>query len=336
MAVSSTSPDLSIVVNNYNYGRYLREALDTAMAQMRVSDEIIVVDDGSTDESQNVLQAYADNPRVKTIIQQNQGQMSAVRTGMTAARGDVLVLLDSDDYYLDGYLERLRALYSDFPELDFVFSRAQPEGQDVEALAQMRGILDRMELPAGMVGTTRWAALMSYEFVGSPTSGLSLRKALADKILQLPLSVDSTRRLPDLARHLLGASEHEASKHGLTADGVIVRSASALGAAKYYDDRPGFVYRIHGENKFATLPIRGRWYVRRQGRRILVNAMSRAFSVNHEATAAELIEEIRGRRYGLRLRRRLRVRFEYCLAALRCRGGVVDKLHALAVAAGVL
>ena len=335
MMESCTRPSLSVVVNNYNYGRYLHQSLDSALSQLQPCDEIVVVDDGSTDDSLEVLAGYEKNPQVRLLPQANQGQMSAVRNGMAAANGDVLVLLDSDDYFLDGYLERLRELYAGSGDPEFVFVRARPEGGDAGALAAMRRMLDRMELPAGNIGSTRWAAIMSYEFVGSPTSGLSFRQSLGERILQLPASVDTTRRMPEFERRFLGVSTQEARNHGLTADGVIVRTASALGAAKYYDDRPGFVYRIHGSNKFATVPARGRWYVRRQGRRLLVQALVATYGLPQRATAMELVAEIRGRKFGRRLRRRARVRLEYAIAALKCQGGAVERLRAFFVAVGL-
>ena len=101
-------PRLSIVVNNYIYAQYLPEALGSVIRQMIEGDELIVVDDGSTDGSSALLREFARDYGIRFIEQANCGQMGTVRTGIKAAQGDVVVLLDSDDYFLEGYLQRLR------------------------------------------------------------------------------------------------------------------------------------------------------------------------------------------------------------------------------------
>ena len=65
--VSVRSPTLSVVVNNYNYAPYLAAALDAALAQLREGDELVVVDDGSTDDSLAVLASYRGRAQVKVL-----------------------------------------------------------------------------------------------------------------------------------------------------------------------------------------------------------------------------------------------------------------------------
>ena len=84
----------SIIVVNHNYGRYLGEALDSALAQTRTA-EVIVVDDGSTDDSRDVIARFGD--RVEAVLKPNEGQASAFNAGYARCRGDVVVFLDSDD-----------------------------------------------------------------------------------------------------------------------------------------------------------------------------------------------------------------------------------------------
>ncbi|HEY6131528.1 MAG TPA: glycosyltransferase family A protein, partial [Halioglobus sp.] len=174
---------LSIVVNNYNYARYLPDALDSVIRQRHSQDELIVVDDGSTDESLAILRQYELEHGITLIQQENQGQVHAVRTGIAAAQGDVVVLLDSDDCYLDGYLDRLRRIYTTHPDVSFVFSNAQLGGESDSGCRKVRKTLDRLELTPGPVGTTRWAALLFHEFVGVPTSGNSLRREMANQAI---------------------------------------------------------------------------------------------------------------------------------------------------------
>ena len=308
---STHYPSLAIVVNNYNYAAYLPEALDSARKQMRDGDELIVVDDGSTDESLTILRQYQAEHGIKLIEQENQGQMRTVRVGINAAVADVVVLLDSDDYFLDGYLDRLRRIYQQQPEISYIFCDALVTSSPNINSADMRDVLDRMELTPGKVGSTRWATLLFYEFIGVPTSGNSLHRSLANDIATLPLSIDATEALSPFLARLLGISKIEQQKSGFTADGVIVRCASLLGAVKYYDDRPGFGYRIHGSNKYAATTRMGRWYLRHRRKALFKKMVHQHFGLSTTPTATELRAEILGRSFGRRRLRRFFIRTNY-------------------------
>jgi glycosyltransferase involved in cell wall biosynthesis len=95
-----TPPTISVIVPLYNHERYIAEALDSVLRQSLRSDEIIVVDDGSTDSSARLVQQYADaNPVVSLRRQPNQGAHHAINTGVSQARGDIVAILNSDDAY---------------------------------------------------------------------------------------------------------------------------------------------------------------------------------------------------------------------------------------------
>ena len=94
----------SIVVNNYNYGRFLGEAIDSALSQTYSQTEVIVVDDGSTDNSREVIARYGS--RVVAVLKENGGQASAFNAGLKASRGEVIVFLDSDDTLLPTAIEK--------------------------------------------------------------------------------------------------------------------------------------------------------------------------------------------------------------------------------------
>lgn len=334
--MSQNYPPLSIVVNNYNYGAYLRESLNSALAQMEAKDELIVVDDGSTDDSSSILKHYELEHGIRLIKQKNQGQMRAVRTGIGAAQGEVIILLDSDDLLLEGYLDRLRNIYRQKQNVDFVFSEPDVQGTDIAGVKETRNTLNHMTFPPGTVGETKWAGLLFNEFVGVPTSGISLTKPLAEAIMSLPETIDTTVKISVTKKFFLGISAHEASNFGFSADAVVVRCASALGANKYYNEQPGFLYRIHGSNKYATVPRWGRWYLRRIRKRALTKIFSDHFSIDLNPTTAELYAEIQQRSMPLRLRRRLRIRLNYCMALLASRGNVVQKFSALLTTSGLL
>lgn len=92
----------SIIIDNYNYGRFLGAAIDSALAQTYPSVEVIVVDDGSTDHSREVIASYGS--RITPVLKFNGGQASAFNAGFAASRGEGIVFLDADDLLLPSAL----------------------------------------------------------------------------------------------------------------------------------------------------------------------------------------------------------------------------------------
>src|SRR6516164_3747657 len=104
----------SIIINSYNYARFLGQAIDSALEQTYPYTEVIVVDDGSTDDSRAVLTGYGD--RVRAVIKDNGGQASAFNAGLRVSRGEVVFFLDSDDALLSTAVARAVELFRD-PEV---------------------------------------------------------------------------------------------------------------------------------------------------------------------------------------------------------------------------
>ncbi|HMZ21534.1 MAG TPA: glycosyltransferase family A protein, partial [Blastocatellia bacterium] len=101
----------SIIVSSYNYGRFLNEAIDSALGQTYANTEVIVVDDGSTDDSRQIIAAYDD--RILPVLKDNGGQASAFNAGFAASRGQVVFFLDSDDVLLPTAVENAVAFFDD-------------------------------------------------------------------------------------------------------------------------------------------------------------------------------------------------------------------------------
>jgi glycosyltransferase involved in cell wall biosynthesis len=91
-------PLVSIIINNYNYGRFIGDAIDSALTQTYSNCEVIAVDDGSQDNSREVISRFG--RRVKAVFKSNGGQSSAFNAGFAESTGDVICFLDSDDVFL--------------------------------------------------------------------------------------------------------------------------------------------------------------------------------------------------------------------------------------------
>jgi glycosyltransferase involved in cell wall biosynthesis len=110
--MSMNGMTVSIVTPCYNAGSFLKETLESVLAQTYPALEIIVVDDGSTDHSADVAHSYG--PKVRVIRQENRGESAARNVGIAAARGDYLLFLDADDLLdrraLEVLIERARSV----------------------------------------------------------------------------------------------------------------------------------------------------------------------------------------------------------------------------------
>ena len=93
----SVNPLVSVIIGNYNYGRFISEAIESALNQTYKNFELIVVDDGSTDNSREIIESYGD--KLTAIFQENGGQGRAFNAGFAVSKGEIICFLDSDDYY---------------------------------------------------------------------------------------------------------------------------------------------------------------------------------------------------------------------------------------------
>src|SRR5215213_8778257 len=110
---------VSVVVPLYNHARFVADAVRSALAQGPVLREVVVVDDGSTDNSaEALLAACGDDARLVLWSQPNRGAHAAINAGLLRATGEVLAVLNSDDVYAPGRLDRLVAALDADPGAD--------------------------------------------------------------------------------------------------------------------------------------------------------------------------------------------------------------------------
>ncbi len=108
---------ISVIVPTYNRQKYIKKALDSVLFQSYQNFEIIIVDDGSTDDTKSVVEDYLKDPRVFYLYQSNQKVSMARNNGIKNSRGEYIALLDSDDYWLDSKkLEKQVNFFENNPE----------------------------------------------------------------------------------------------------------------------------------------------------------------------------------------------------------------------------
>jgi len=119
-------PLITVIVLCHNYGRFLAEAIDSALAQTYPNCEVLVMDDGSTDDSLEVASSYGDAVRILT--QPNQGVERAANRAVAEARGELFAFLSADDFFEPTYIDRLYEGLRRSPDSSYSYCRARMFG----------------------------------------------------------------------------------------------------------------------------------------------------------------------------------------------------------------
>jgi len=217
---------LSIVINNYNYGRYLAQAIDSALAQDYKDLEVVVVDDGSNDNSGEVIASYG--KRIVAVTKENGGQASALNAGFAASHGDVVLFLDSDDFLAPQTAATVMTCFREQRELSKVHFRLTVVN---EFACPTGGILParHMRMPHGDI---RGVLRASRTYAVPPMSGNAYRRSAIAS--QIPIPEQIYRK---------------------GADGWLVCTAPIFGPVEAIERELGS-YRVHsanstGKNKLA-------------------------------------------------------------------------------------
>ncbi len=214
------SRQASIVISNYNYGRFLREAIDSALGQTYANTEVILVDDGSTDESREIIASYGE--RIIRVLKENGGMASTYNAGFAASRGEVIFFLDSDDVLLPSAVEEALPLFDSAEVAKAHWPLWVVDG---------RGARTGGMIPAKALGQGNLRSLTIAEgpdcYISPPTTG----NAWSRKVLQ----------------EILPAPETEYKQH---ADTYLTTLAPIFGSIKRISEPQG-CYRLHGQNDYA-------------------------------------------------------------------------------------
>nr|WP_305908378.1 glycosyltransferase family A protein [Methylomarinum sp. Ch1-1]MDP4521204.1 glycosyltransferase family A protein [Methylomarinum sp. Ch1-1] len=117
---------ISIIIPAYNAETYIKKALDSVLTQSYRHFEVLVINDGSTDNTETIARSY-DDTRIRLISQPNGGLSNARNTGIRSAKGDYLAFLDADDYWMPEKLALQLELLNHHPEIGFCSTRTRVE-----------------------------------------------------------------------------------------------------------------------------------------------------------------------------------------------------------------
>ena len=217
-----------IIIINYNYASFLRECIDSALAQDYNNVRVIVVDDGSTDLSKEIMQSYGDS--IRSLYQPNRGMMEASNNGFKESNADFIMFLDADDY-----------LYTD------AISLVEP--LCCEGISKVHFRLDQIDNSKTIVGQTpalkyklddgdvKTLILTAGAYVGVPTSGNVYSRKALEKFFPLNANYNHS------ASGYLGRIPTDAYlKFRVPFEGPVNAIQHSLG-----------VYRMHGSNNGATM-----------------------------------------------------------------------------------
>lgn len=170
------TPLVSVIINNYNYGFFLPEAIESVLGQTYQNMELIVVDDGSTDNSREVIEFYRNC--LIAIFQENAGQGEALNAGIAQSKGEIICFLDADDYFHEDKLAKVVAAFLDHPEWVqishpwiSVNREGLPTNRVLKALSQ---------------GDVRNLLLHQGKYAWGITSGLAYRRLALQQVLPIP------------------------------------------------------------------------------------------------------------------------------------------------------
>lgn len=171
-----SAPCVSIIVNNFNYGQFVGTAVESALSQTYSNCEVIVIDDGSTDDSRDVLKRF--ESRAQVLLKENEGQVSAFNLGFLHSKGDLVLFLDADDALFPEAIESAVAAWRpNVVKVQFPLEILDPKGQRTGLL------MPRCQLSEGDLLEE---FLQTGRYITSPTSGNVYSRSFLERLFPLP------------------------------------------------------------------------------------------------------------------------------------------------------
>ena len=213
----------TIIIDNYNYERYLGQTIDSALSQNYSNIEVIVVDDGSTDRSGEIISSYGD--KITVVLKPNGGQASAFNAGFRKSRGEVIFFLDSDDILFPDAVKNAVHLF-----VEYELVKVQWPLWVIDEDGVKTGATRPPQVPND--GDLRDVVLRGgpTSCVSSPTSGNAWARHYLEKVLPMP---------EDVAYYKVCADEY------------LYTLAPVFGLIKTIS-KPQGLYRVHGKNIYSS------------------------------------------------------------------------------------
>jgi glycosyltransferase involved in cell wall biosynthesis len=216
---NAESPLVSVVITSYNYERFLPESVQSALGQTYRNIEIIVVDDGSEDNSRNIITGF--DGAITALYNDHRGQCAAINTGFASSQGEIIILLDADDYLVTDAVERHVNAFLENPSI--TKSQGYMLCVDGQGNRLDRRIPHRLA-PSGNYGQLiaecgPWACDQAW------TSGNAWARGFLEQVFPLP----------------------EDANNMVFPDGCLNPLAALYGPIATLDEPVAF-YRIHGRN----------------------------------------------------------------------------------------
>jgi glycosyltransferase involved in cell wall biosynthesis len=223
MRTNAAPITVSIIITNYNYGRFLGEAIESALAQSHQHCEVIVVDDGSTDDSRATIASYAG--RITAILRENRGQAAAMNSGFAQACGSIIVFLDADDLLLPHAAAQFVTAWGGAPTA----ARAHSRMKVIDKHGRPTGVTKpQAHLPLPQGDLRRHVFAFPDDMPWLPTSG----NAYAAEVLRaiFPIPEEQFRILAD----------------------IYLSHVTPLFGPVLALEQVGACYRVHGANNYET------------------------------------------------------------------------------------
>jgi glycosyltransferase involved in cell wall biosynthesis len=179
-------PAVSVVMPSYNHARYIARAIDSVLSSSFAELELVIVDDGSTDDTLEVLRPYRNHPKVRVRTQENRGAHAALNVGLSLAEGELLFVLNSDDAFHPERIQRLVERFRNDQEVALAASWVEVVDGEDRLLGIKRGHLNMPPWLPPSAGPFLSAlgepelALLETNFI-STTSNVAFRRSLLDE-----------------------------------------------------------------------------------------------------------------------------------------------------------
>ncbi len=229
-------PLVSAVIPVYNYARFVGRAIDSVLAQTHAPIECVVVDDGSSDETPQVLARYGG--RIRTLRQENRGPSAARNAGIRAARGEYVALLDGDDAWKPEKIARQLAVAEADEEVGAVGCGYEWTYPDRPAAAFEGGPIpeDRVARVRALATRTAW--------LGGSSSGALIRRRVFDEVGYFD---EELRCAEDWEMWLRIASRHRLANVPDPLVSILQHRTGTFRNAEQFEDAQGKVLRIAAE-----------------------------------------------------------------------------------------